>query len=109
MTPATANRAEVPTLADRLASAIAEMRTRGVEYRRCVREIKRIYLVAVLKANRGNVSHAAREIGMHRNSMMRMLDEFEINAAEIRIASRVGKKQPRPAFAPEQTRESLIG
>jgi Fis family transcriptional regulator len=98
---------QVPTLADRLASAVSEMRCRGIEFRRCVIEVKRFYLIAVLKANHGNVSRAAREIGMHRNSMIRMLDEFHIDAMRIRMETRPAKKRPQSAIAANVNREAL--
>jgi Fis family transcriptional regulator len=99
MTQAIANQVQVPTLADRLASAIADMRMRGIEYQRCVREIKRLYLIEVLKGNRGNICRAAREIGMHRNSMLRMCDELHIDAMQIRLAAKVEKKRPQSTAA----------
>jgi len=44
-----------------------------------VREFKKRFILAVLEENKGNQCRAARELGMHRNTLSRTLAELEID------------------------------
>jgi Fis family transcriptional regulator len=48
----------------------------GVRYPDFVRDCKRHFIQQVLDRNHGNQSHAARELGMHRNTLTRTLHEL---------------------------------
>ena len=44
-----------------------------------IKELEKAYIIRVLKNNRGNRSAAAEVLGIHRNTLMRKCQEFEIN------------------------------
>lgn len=67
-----------------LESLVAQMHEGGIRYTEAVREFKRRFILNVLERNRGNQSRAARELGMHRNTLSRTLAELEIETNEFR-------------------------
>lgn len=73
-----------------LDSLVTQMHSTGVRYDEAVRQFKRQYLIEVLRAHRGNQCKAAEELGMHRNTLSRTMDELELNIAEVRA----GLKRP---------------
>src|ERR1035438_6915946 len=56
-----------------------EMHSSGIRYEDAVREFKKQYLREVLVAHRGNQCKAAKELGMHRNTLSRTMAELELN------------------------------
>jgi len=62
----------------------------GIRYEDAVRHFKRQYLVEVLMAHRGNQCKAAEELGMHRNTLSRIMAELDLEVAEVRA----GLKRP---------------
>lgn len=61
---------------EQLQGVIKQMRESGILYCEGVREFKKLYIGHVLAANRGNQSRAAREMGMHRNTLSRTILEL---------------------------------
>jgi Fis family transcriptional regulator len=59
-------------------SLIEQGRDAGLTYPEMVREFRRAYIKRVLEANKGNQVRAARELGMHRNSLSRNMEELGI-------------------------------
>jgi DNA-binding NtrC family response regulator len=66
------------------------MHSTGIRYEDAVRHFKRQYLVEVLMAHRGNQCKAAEELGMHRNTLSRIMAELDLEVAEVRA----GLKRP---------------
>ena len=58
-----------------------------------MREFKKKFILTVLQENNGNQCRAARELGMHRNTLSRTLDELKIDVRQLRDA----KRPPRSA------------
>lgn len=54
------------------------MHSGGITYTEATREFKRRYILHVLNANKGNQCRAARELGMHRNTMSRTIAELSL-------------------------------
>ena len=54
------------------------MHSGGIAYAEATREFKRRYILHVLNANRGNQCRAARELGIHRNTMGRTIAELNL-------------------------------
>lgn len=73
-----------------LDSLVSQMHSNGVRYEDAVRHFKRQYLVQVLMAHRGNQCKAAEELGMHRNTLSRIMAELDLDVAEVRA----GLKRP---------------
>lgn len=59
--------------------AIALMQAGGVTYDAAVHTFKRLYLMEILARNRGNQCKAAAEMGIHRNTIRRMIAELAID------------------------------
>jgi Fis family transcriptional regulator len=53
-----------------------------------VREARKAFIATVLRENNGNQSKAARELGMHRNSLARTISELQVDARALRAISR---------------------
>ncbi len=77
---------------DQLESLVLQMHNSKILYSEAVREFKKRFILAVLEENKGNQCRAARELGMHRNTLSRTLAELEIDLKPIR---EVGKRPSR--------------
>ena len=73
-----------------LDSLVTQMHSTGIRYEDAVRHFKRQYLVEVLMAHRGNQCKAAEELGMHRNTLSRIMAELDLEVAGVRA----GLKRP---------------
>lgn len=71
-----------------LESLVSQMHSSGISYDEAVREFKKSFIVEVLSRHRGNQCKAARELGMHRNTLSRTISELSIDPAQIRLGLR---------------------
>jgi Fis family transcriptional regulator, factor for inversion stimulation protein len=78
---------------DQLEALITQMYKSNILYSEAVREFKKKFILTVLQENKGNQCRAARELGMHRNTLSRTLDELKIDVRQLREA----KRPPRSA------------
>ena len=60
----------------------------GILYSEAVREFKKRFLVTVLEENHGNQCKAARELGMHRNTLSRTISELKLDVRVFRDGAR---------------------
>lgn len=82
---------------------ITQMHSSGIRYEDAVREFKKQYLREVLVAYRGNQCKAAKELGMHRNTLSRTMAELELSLAEVRACLKRPPRSERPVYsAPRQ-------
>ena len=81
---------------DQLEALILQMYKSNILYSEAVREFKRHFILTVLEENKGNQCRAARQLGMHRNTLSRTLAELRIDVRQLRD----GKRPPRRASAP---------
>ena len=79
----TARESEDP-VKDQLEALVAQMHTSGILYSEAVREFKKRFIMNVLQQNKGNQCKAARELGMHRNTLSRTLSELKIDVRQLR-------------------------
>ncbi len=77
-----------------LESLVIQMHTGGITYTEAVREFKKRFILEVLSNHRGNQCKAAKELGMHRNTLSRTIEELGIDPAQARTSM---KRPPRPA------------
>jgi len=80
---------------NQLEALVAQMHESGILYSEAVREFKKRFIMNVLDRNHGNQSKAARELGMHRNTLSRTISELNLDLGELRNAS--GRRHPRSA------------
>ena len=69
---------------DQLEAMIAQMYGSGILYSEAVREFKKRFVMEALRQNKGNCCRAARELGVHRNTLSRTLTELKIDLREFR-------------------------
>ena len=77
---------------DQLEALVLQMYKRNILYSEGVRESKKRFILTVLQENKGNQCRAARELGMHRNTLSRTIDELKIDMRQLRDGA---KRPPR--------------
>ena len=85
-----------------LDSLVTQMHDGGITYDEAVREFKKRYLIEVLAHHRGNQCKAAKELGMHRNTLSRTIAELQIDPAQIRRGLKRPSRRERPVFEVRQ-------
>lgn len=73
-----------------LDSLVIQMYASGITYEEAVREFRRRYIQEVLANHKGNQCKAARELGVHRNTLSRMMTELNLDPVQIKL----GLKRP---------------
>lgn len=63
-----------------LDAVVALMQADGIPYNSAIRAFRRLYLLRILDRHRGNQCKAAAEMGIHRNTIRRMMTELQISA-----------------------------
>ncbi len=90
---------ETYILKDQLEALVLQMYRSNILYSEGVREFKKRFILTVLQENKGNQCRAARELGMHRNTLSRTIAELKIDVGQLRD----GVKRP-----PRSTRTAVI-
>jgi DNA-binding NtrC family response regulator len=78
---------------------VTQMHSSGIGYDEAVREFKKHYLREVLVAHRGNQCKAAKEMGMHRNTLSRTMAELGLSLAEVRACLKRPPRSERPVYS----------
>jgi hypothetical protein len=60
------------------------MHSSGIFYNEAVREFKKVFISHVLEQNKGNQCKAAKQLGMHRNTLSRTLAELDLDIRSLR-------------------------
>jgi len=71
-----------------LEDIVREMRRRGTPYQEAVDEFKKAFLSVVLRANNGNQSKSAKQLGVHRNTLTRTILAMHIDLRAMRPSAR---------------------
>ena len=77
---------------DQLEALVLQMYRSNILYDEGVREFKKRFVLTVLQENNGNQCRAARELGMHRNTLSRTIHELKIDLRPLRGTE---KRPPR--------------
>ncbi len=77
-----------------LQSLVTQMHSSGISYNEALRQFKRRYILEILAHHKGNQCKAATELGMHRNTLSRLLAELEMDSTQIRKGIRAGMRRP---------------
>ncbi len=88
-----------------LESLVTQMHTGGITYSEAVREFKKRFILEVLAVHRGNQCKAAKELGMHRNTLSRTLEELGIDLMQTRMSL----KRPSRSARPQLEAQKLVG
>ena len=73
---------------DQLEALIAQMYESGILYSEAIREFRKRFILTVLERNNGNQCKAARQLGMHRNTLSRTITELELDVRAVRAGAR---------------------
>jgi len=79
---------------DQLEALIGHMYKSGITYAEAVSEFKKRFILTVLEDSNGNQCKAARQLGMHRNTLSRTIAELKLDAKGVRNGTR---RPPRSA------------
>jgi Fis family transcriptional regulator, factor for inversion stimulation protein len=90
------NRERDATVKDQLEALIMQMYKSNILYSEGVREFKKRFILTVLQENKGNQCRAARELGMHRNTLSRTIDELKIDVRQLRDGAKRPPRSARP-------------
>ncbi len=83
-----------------LEALVTQMHSSGVDYATAVREFKKRYILEVMANHKGNQCKAARELGMHRNTLSRTITELELDPVQIKMGLKRPAASARPQEAP---------
>jgi len=81
---------------DQLEALIMQMYKSGILYSEAVREFKKRFILTVLQENNGNQCKAARQLGMHRNTLSRTIAELKLDVRALRNGARRPPRSARP-------------
>jgi DNA-binding protein Fis len=73
---------------DQLEALIMQMYKSGITYSEAVCEFKKRFILTVLQDCKGNQCKAARQLGMHRNTLSRTIAELKLDAKGLRAGTR---------------------
>ena len=82
---------------DQLEALILQMYRSNILYSEAVREFKKKFILTVLQENKGNQCRAARQLGMHRNTLSRTITELKIDVRQFRDGGTRPPRSARPA------------
>jgi Fis family transcriptional regulator len=83
---------------DQLEALVMQMYKSGILYSEAVREFKKRFIITVLQESHGNQCKAARELGMHRNTLSRTIEELKIDMRAVRDGARRPPRSARPVL-----------
>lgn len=86
-----------------LDSLVSQMYAGGITYGEAVREFRKRFLLEVLTTHRGNQCKAAKDLGVHRNTLSRMIAELEIDSAEVRAGMKRPVRSEHPLIEVKRT------
>lgn len=78
---------------------VKQMHSLNIPYDEAVRAFKRQYLREILLANRGNQCKAAVEMGIHRNTLSRTMNELGLELSEVRAGVKRPVRSVRPVIS----------
>jgi DNA-binding protein Fis len=65
---------------DQLEALVGQMVERGIHFDEAINEFEKNFIVRVLDRSRGNQSHAARMLGIHRNTLSRKMEIYKLDS-----------------------------
>ncbi len=89
-----------------LESLVIQMHTGGIPYTEAVREFKKRFILEILSSHRGNQCKAAKELGMHRNTLSRTIEELGIDPAQARVLFKRPPRSVRPMLPQKQSNQA---
>jgi DNA-binding protein Fis len=85
----------------RLEALVAEMVERGILYEDAVAEFEKHFILSVLKQTKGNLSKAAEQLRLHRNTLSKRVEKYYQNGHMV--GARLRRTRPQKAKAAGRT------
>lgn len=76
-------RGEFP-VKQQLENLVLQLYRGGLKYSEAVAEFQKVFVLTVLRENKGNQVRAAQELGVHRNTLRRMTRAFGLDPRHVR-------------------------
>jgi len=73
---------------EQLEKLVLQMYRSGIQYAEAVRQFQSVFIITVLREQRANQVRAAQKLGMHRNTLRRIIRNFELDIRPLRPSSR---------------------
>src|SRR3989442_15609824 len=73
---------------EQLEKLVLQMYRSGVRFSEAVRECQSVFILAVLREQRANQVRASQNLGMHRNTLRRIIRNFELDIRPLRPSTR---------------------
>jgi Fis family transcriptional regulator, factor for inversion stimulation protein len=73
---------------EELEKLVLQMYRSGVEYSEAVREFQSVFILTVLRDQRANQFRAAQTLGMHRNTLRRVIRKLQLDVRLLRSSTR---------------------
>ena len=89
---------------EQLEKLVLQMYRSGIRYSESVREFQSVFILTVLREQRANQVRAARKLGMHRNTLHRILRKLELDIGLLRPARRRPPLSERPVSVEKKAR-----
>ncbi|HKS76603.1 MAG TPA: helix-turn-helix domain-containing protein [Terriglobales bacterium] len=89
-----------------LEDLVREIRRRGTPYQEAVDEFRKTFISIVLRANNGNQSRSAKQLGVHRNTLNRAILAMRIDPRAMRQSVR--RRPPQPELQIEPRKKERI-
>ena len=86
-----------------LENLVLHMYESGLRYSEAVREFQKAFILTVLQENNGNQVMAARKLGIHRNSLCRVIRDLQLDIRAIRAAARRRPPQSERVISQRRT------
>lgn len=67
---------------------VSQMYERGLRFEEALREFQSVFILTVLRDNKGNQCRAAKKLGMHRNTLRRTIRSLHLDLSSVRAALR---------------------
>jgi Fis family transcriptional regulator, factor for inversion stimulation protein len=90
-----------------LENLVLHMYKTGIGYSEAVREFEKGFILTVLQGQKGNQVRAAQDLGMHRNTLRRMIHCLQIDIPAIRAVARRRPPQHALLDSPKKTERAL--
>ena len=81
---------------DHLESLVLRMRKGGIRYSEALREFQKIFVLTVLREQKWNQVRAAETLDVHRNTLRRLIHQFQLDIRSLRTARRRPPESDRP-------------
>src|SRR5713101_531578 len=89
-------RGTVFALQDHLESLVSRMHKGGIRYSEALREFQKIFVLTVLREQKWNQVRAAEALDVHRNTLRRLIDKFQLDIRSLRTTRRRPPESERP-------------